>query len=117
MKRYCWRCPADAVMGERVLDGREIRRRVQKKFKLRGFTLKIDALDEALSFVARFPDAEDEAVDLLLDEIDKESLKSSIIDGEAIRRVANLLLEVEAAVDPSSSAASNRSPLRVVDAF
>ncbi|KAG0467582.1 hypothetical protein HPP92_019162 [Vanilla planifolia] len=95
----------------------EIRRRVQKKFKLRGFTLKIDALDEALSFVARFPDAEDEAVDLLLDEIDKESLKSSIIDGEAIRRVVNLLLEVEAAVDPSSSAASNRSPLRVVDAF
>lgn len=49
----------------------EIRRRVQKKFKLRGFTLKVEALQEALSFLSHFPDAEDEALDLLLDEIDK----------------------------------------------
>ncbi|XP_020587022.1 DNA polymerase epsilon subunit B [Phalaenopsis equestris] len=95
----------------------EIRRRVQKKFKLRGFTLKVDALEEALSFLSHFQDAEDEALDLLLDEIDKESLKSSILDGEAIRRVVNLLLEAETAVDPSSSAVSSRSALRVVDAF
>lgn len=95
----------------------DIRRRVQKKFKLQGFTLKVEALQEALSFLSHFPDAEDEALDLLLDEIDKESLKSSILDGEAVRRVVNLLLEAEAAVDPTSSAVSNRSSLRVVDAF
>ncbi|KAK8951821.1 hypothetical protein KSP39_PZI003633 [Platanthera zijinensis] len=95
----------------------EIRRRVQKKFKLRGFTLKVEALQEALSFLSHFPDAEDEALDLLLDEIDKESLKSSIIDGDAIRRVVSLLLEAEAAVDPTSPVVSNRSALRVIDAF
>ncbi|KAH0436727.1 hypothetical protein IEQ34_026355 [Dendrobium chrysotoxum] len=95
----------------------EIRRRVQKKFKLRGFTLKVDALEEALSFLSNFQDAEDEALDLLLDEIDKESLKSSILDGEAVRRVVNLLLEAETAVDPTSPAVSSRSALRVIDAF
>lgn len=95
----------------------EIRRRVQKKFKLRGFTLKVEALQEALSFLSHFPDAEDEAIDLLLDEIDKESLKSSIIDGDAICRVVSLLLEAEAAVDPTSPTVSNRSALRVIDAF
>ncbi|PKA49599.1 DNA polymerase epsilon subunit 2 [Apostasia shenzhenica] len=95
----------------------EIRRRVQKKFKLRGFTLKVEALEEALLFISRFPDAEDEALDLLVDEIDKEPLKSSILDKEAVRRVVNLLLEAEAAVDPASSSASNRLALRVIDAF
>lgn len=33
----------------------------------------MDALDEILSFVNRFPDAEDEAIDLLLDQLEHES--------------------------------------------
>lgn len=49
------------------------KKKAQRRFKLRGFTLKVDALDEALAFVSRFPEAEDEALDLLIDEIDKES--------------------------------------------
>ena len=49
------------------------KKKAQRRFKLRGFTLKVDALDEALEFVSRFPEAEDEALDLLIDEIDKES--------------------------------------------
>nr|CAD1836352.1 unnamed protein product [Ananas comosus var. bracteatus] len=93
------------------------RKKVQRRFKLRGFTLKVDALEEVVSFLSRFPDAEDDALDLLIDEIDKESLKSSILDKEAVRRVVSLLLEAEAAVDPASAAVSSRSALRVIDAF
>jgi DNA polymerase epsilon subunit 2 len=51
------------------------RRKLQRKFKLRGFTLKVDALEEAAAFLDRFPDAEDDALDLLLDELDKEPRK------------------------------------------
>lgn len=51
------------------------RRKLQRKFRLRGFTLKVDALEEAAAFLERFPDAEDEALDLLLDELDKEPRK------------------------------------------
>ncbi|XP_030937203.1 DNA polymerase epsilon subunit B [Quercus lobata] len=102
-----------------------IRKKVQRKCKIRGYTLKVDALDEILSFVNRFPGAEDDALDLLLDHLlDHNSLKSSIIDREPVHRVVTLLLEAEAAVDddvddeatggPSSSSSS---AIRVVDAF
>ncbi|XP_075661101.1 DNA polymerase epsilon subunit B isoform X1 [Castanea sativa] len=104
-----------------------IRKKVQRKCKIRGYTLKVDALDEILSFVNRFQGAEDDALDLLLDHLlDHDSLKSSIIDREPVHRVVALLLEAEAAVDgdevdneatggPSSSSSS--SAIRVVDAF
>uniref|UniRef100_A0A0D9ZUL0 DNA polymerase epsilon subunit n=1 Tax=Oryza glumipatula TaxID=40148 RepID=A0A0D9ZUL0_9ORYZ len=94
------------------------RRKLQRKFKLRGFTLKVDALEEAAAFLARFPDAEDDALDLLLDELDKEPLQSSILDRDAVRRVVALLVEAEEAVDVASPAATSaRSALRVVDSF
>ncbi|RWW33196.1 hypothetical protein GW17_00002100 [Ensete ventricosum] len=93
------------------------RKKVQRKFKLRGFTLKVDALEETLAFLARFPDAEDEYLDLLIDDIDKQSLKSSILDREAIRRVVSLLLNADAAVAPSAASTSSRFALRVIDAF
>ncbi|KAK1315193.1 hypothetical protein QJS10_CPA06g02229 [Acorus calamus] len=48
-------------------------KKVQRRFKIRGFTLKVEALDEVLSFLSRFQDAEDEALDLLIDELEKES--------------------------------------------
>lgn len=46
-----------------------MRNKVQKKFKMRGYTLKVEALNEVLAFLSRFPEAEDEALDLLLDEL------------------------------------------------
>ncbi|EMS46400.1 DNA polymerase epsilon subunit 2 [Triticum urartu] len=95
-----------------------MRKKLQRKFRLRGFTLKVDALEEAAAFLARFPDAEDEALDLLLDELDKEPLKSSILDRDAVRRVVSLLVEAEEAVDAASpSATSVQAALRVVDSF
>ncbi|KAF7813463.1 DNA polymerase epsilon subunit B [Senna tora] len=94
------------------------RKKVQRKCKIRGYNLKVDALDEILSFVSRFdaPD-EDEAIDLLLDQLEHESLKSTVIDKEPVHRVVSLLLEAEAAVEESSDAVGSGSVLRVVDAF
>uniref|UniRef100_A0A0E0EMA2 DNA polymerase epsilon subunit n=1 Tax=Oryza meridionalis TaxID=40149 RepID=A0A0E0EMA2_9ORYZ len=94
------------------------RKNLQRKFRLRGFTLKVDALEEAAAFLARFPDAEEDALDLLLDELDKEPLQSSILDRGVVRRVVALLVEAEEAVDAASPAATSaRSALRVVDSF
>ncbi|KAK6123610.1 hypothetical protein DH2020_042642 [Rehmannia glutinosa] len=97
-----------------------MRNKVQKKFKMRGYTLKIEALSEVLGFIRRFPEAEDEALDLLLDELHHLSLKSSILDKEPVQRVVSLLLEAEAAVEegPTSSGyGSAASALRIIDAF
>ncbi|XP_061356039.1 DNA polymerase epsilon subunit B [Gastrolobium bilobum] len=95
------------------------RKKVQRKCKIRGYNLKVEALDEILSFVSRFegPD-EDEAIDLLLDQLEQESLKSTIIDKEPVHRVVSLLLEAEATVEENSDAsATAASAIRVVDAF
>lgn len=54
----------------------QIRKKIQKKFKIRGYSLKVDALDEILSFVNQFPDAEEEAIDLLLDNLQLETRQS-----------------------------------------
>ncbi|KAH6770525.1 DNA polymerase epsilon subunit B2 [Perilla frutescens var. hirtella] len=97
-----------------------MRNKVQRKFKMRGYTLKMEALTEILGFIGRFPEAEDEALDLLLDELHNVSLKSSILDKESVHRVVSLLLEAEAAVEESpttSSYGSASSALRIIDAF
>ncbi|KAL3512460.1 hypothetical protein ACH5RR_025177 [Cinchona calisaya] len=97
-----------------------LRNKVQRKFKMRGYTLKVEALTEILSFVNRFPDAFDDAVDLLLDELHHLSLKSSILDKEAVGKVVNLLLEAEAAVEEnpnSSTIGIGGSALRIINAF
>ncbi|TYH68698.1 hypothetical protein ES332_D05G004700v1 [Gossypium tomentosum] len=93
----------------------QTRKKIQKKLKIRGYSLKTDGLDEILSFVNRFQDAEDEAIDLLLDQLDHQSLKSSIIDKESVHQVVSLLLDAEAAEEESPS--SSHSSIRVVDAF
>ncbi|KAE8713818.1 glutamate decarboxylase 5-like [Hibiscus syriacus] len=93
----------------------QIRKKIEKKLRIRGYGLKMDGLEEILSFVNRFQDAEDEAIDLLLDHLDHQSLKSSIIDKEAVHPVISLLLEAEAAEEESPSSSS--SSIRVVDAF
>lgn len=47
-----------------------VRNKVQRKFKMRGYSLKVDALSEVLSFLSHFPsDALDDALELLLDEL------------------------------------------------
>nr|GMD30708.1 DNA polymerase epsilon subunit B [Ipomoea batatas]GMD33974.1 DNA polymerase epsilon subunit B [Ipomoea batatas]GMD38908.1 DNA polymerase epsilon subunit B [Ipomoea batatas] len=86
---------------------------------MRGYTLKVDALSEVLSFLDRFPsDAHDEALDLLLDELQYLSLKSAILDKHPVHKVVTLLLEAEAADEENpNSAGSSASELRVIDAF
>ncbi|KAE9588280.1 putative DNA-directed DNA polymerase [Lupinus albus] len=96
------------------------RKKVQRKSKIRGYNLKVDALDEILSFVSRFPNSDqDEAIDLLLDQIDHESLKSTIVDKELVQRLVNLLWETDEAVGETSVSfgSSSRSSICVIDAF
>ncbi|KAI3759485.1 hypothetical protein L6452_07348 [Arctium lappa] len=50
-----------------------MRNKVQRKCKMRGYTLKVEALNEILSFLSNYEDAEDEALDLLLDELQHQS--------------------------------------------
>ncbi|KAK2990641.1 hypothetical protein RJ640_028830 [Escallonia rubra] len=95
-----------------------MRNKVQRKFKMRGYSLKVEALTEILSFVSHFPDAQDDALNLLLDDLQSQSqsLKSSILDKEAVCGVTSLLLEADMAAnhhDPTSS----KSQLRIIDAF
>lgn len=40
---------------------------------MRGYTLKVEALTEILSFLSSYEDAEDEALELLLDELQHQS--------------------------------------------
>ncbi|KAK4362675.1 hypothetical protein RND71_017916 [Anisodus tanguticus] len=96
-----------------------IRNKVQRKFKMRGYSLKVEALSEVLSFLNHFPsDAFDDALELLLDELHHLSLKSAILDRESVHKVVTLLLEADAAVEENpSSIASPASALRVIDAF
>lgn len=54
-----------------------VKKKLQRKLKIRGLTFKPGAVDEALSFASRFEGAEDEALDLLLDEFKKSSNFSS----------------------------------------
>ncbi|KAL6583692.1 hypothetical protein OROMI_002981 [Orobanche minor] len=97
-----------------------MRNKVQRKFKMRGYTLKVEALSEILGFICRYPEAEDEALELLLDELHHLSLKSSILDKEPVLKVVGLLLEAQAAVEEGPSCSgygSAVSALRIIDAF
>lgn len=52
-----------------------LRNKVQRKFRMRGYTLQVEALTEVLSFVTQYPDNENEAIDLLLDNLQFLSCK------------------------------------------
>ncbi|EPS66015.1 hypothetical protein M569_08761, partial [Genlisea aurea] len=94
------------------------RNKVQRKFKMRGYTLKIEALSEVWGFISRFPEAIEEALDLLLDELHESSLKSSILDKESVQKVVGLLRKAEEAdvlENPTSS--GSRFGFRIIDAF
>ncbi|CAI0400208.1 unnamed protein product [Linum tenue] len=98
-----------------------MRKLIQKKFKIRGYALKVDALDEILSFVNRFKDAEEEALKLLLDDLQSKSqklgVKSSIIDKDSVSRVISSLVEADEAFEENPSSVSSKSALRFIDAF
>ncbi|KAF8109796.1 hypothetical protein N665_0091s0025 [Sinapis alba] len=92
-----------------------MRKKIQKKFKTRGYSLKIDALNSILAFADQFPgDDEGEAIDLLLDHLQMENLNSSVVDAESVQGVINLLL---GANDAAEEPTSNASSLAVIDAF
>ncbi|CAH8357691.1 unnamed protein product [Eruca vesicaria subsp. sativa] len=92
-----------------------MRKKIQKKFKTRGYSLKIDGLNSILAFADKFPgDDEGEAIDLLLDHLQMENLNSSVVDAESVQGVINLLL---GANDAAEEPTSNASSLAVIDAF
>ncbi|KAK4804583.1 hypothetical protein SAY86_004400 [Trapa natans] len=96
-----------------------MRKKVQRKFKMRGYAVKVEAVDVIIAFASQFSgeEEEDEALNLVLDHLEHESLKSSIIDKEPVQRVVNLLMEAMAAADGTPAAVSQSSALRVIDAF
>lgn len=56
------------------MDALTLRRKVQRKAKIRGlYSIKLEALDEIVSFVSRFQGCEDDAIDLVLDNLHDES--------------------------------------------
>lgn len=116
------------------------RKKVQKKCKIRGFTLKVDALDEILSFVSQFEDSDhDGAIDVVLEQLQLQprnfffsfffrfgfiqnsifsifntigmAVKSSIIDKQTVQSVVSILLQADAAADETLGG------LGVCDAF
>ncbi|KAG8081860.1 hypothetical protein GUJ93_ZPchr0014g47045 [Zizania palustris] len=60
------------------------RKKLHRKFRLRGITLK-----EVATFLARLSYAEDNALDLLLDELDKESCQVNQGGGGGRRGVSD----------------------------
>lgn len=67
----------------------QMKKKIQRKVKIRGYGLKMDALEEILSFVNRFQDAEDEAMDLLLDQLEHESCKLRFISVHSLHLFIN----------------------------
>ena len=55
------------------MDESTLRRKVQRKSKIRGYSIKLDALAEIVSFASRFDGCEDDAIDLVLDHLHDES--------------------------------------------
>lgn len=55
-----------------------LRKKIQKKFKNRGYNLKKDALDEIIVFAEQYPDDVDgDSLDLLLDYLQEEPRMSN----------------------------------------
>ncbi|KAI7734824.1 hypothetical protein M8C21_027461 [Ambrosia artemisiifolia] len=94
----------------------KIRAKVHNKCKMRGYTLKVDALKEILSYLSNYPNNEDEALSLLLDELHQVSLKSSVLDKESVHRVVSMLSAAENATedDPYTNMSTS---FGVIDAF
>ncbi|EFJ04303.1 hypothetical protein SELMODRAFT_236997 [Selaginella moellendorffii] len=83
-------------------------RKAQLKFKLRGLTLSVDALKAVLGFLDEQYLPDEEALQHLLAEVDKISLKSNVLSKEAALEL------ISAATGVTSS---QQNALLVVDAF
>ncbi|KAK1421047.1 hypothetical protein QVD17_23104 [Tagetes erecta] len=94
----------------------KMRTKVHSKCKMRGYTLKVEALKEILSFLSNYEDAEDEALNLLLDELQTQPLKSSVLEKEVVQGVVNKLCEAQSAPvdDPGTNMSTSVS---IIDVF
>ncbi|XP_022998323.1 DNA polymerase epsilon subunit B [Cucurbita maxima] len=99
------------------MDESTLRRKVQRKSKIRGYSIKLDALAEIVSFASRFDGCEDDAIDLVLDHLHDESLQSSIIDKDAVHRVVSILLAADEAGEECPDTSTSTSALCIIDAF
>ncbi|KAL1225854.1 DNA polymerase epsilon subunit B [Cardamine amara subsp. amara] len=91
------------------------KRKIVNKIKTRGYDLNSGALDKIILFADHFPhDSLGEAIDLLLDNLQQESLKSSILHAESVQGVISRLLGALDAADEPTTAASS---LVFIDAF
>ncbi|VVA19595.1 PREDICTED: DNA polymerase [Prunus dulcis] len=96
---------------------RSTRKKVQKKCKIRGYTLELDAVDEILSFESEFNNdsALDDPVDILLDLLATQPIK----DKETVHRIATRILGADAAINETSDGDDviRASDLLIIDAF
>ncbi|CAM6105733.1 unnamed protein product [Calypogeia fissa] len=83
-------------------------KRVQQKFKMRGLTLTLDAVKAVLKHVEESDSSEDEALNLVLAEMDKVSLKSNMLSKDAILEVLGSL---------AGNFVNEQNQLCIVDAF
>ncbi|XP_034227318.1 DNA polymerase epsilon subunit B-like isoform X1 [Prunus dulcis] len=96
-----------------------MRKKVQKKCKIRGYTLELDAIDEILSFESEFSNdsALDDPVDILLDLLATQPIK----DKEMVHRIATRILGADAAInetpDGDGDDVIRASDLLIIDAF
>ncbi|GLJ38887.1 hypothetical protein SUGI_0792820 [Cryptomeria japonica] len=100
--------------------GSQTLKNVQKKFKLRGLALTIEALRAVVNFINEFTDAEDEALELVMDEIDRVSLQAPVLDKKCVEGIINLLAGTNAENDYTAGAsitAYNQCGLRIIDVF
>ncbi|XP_076906459.1 DNA polymerase epsilon subunit B-like [Bidens hawaiensis] len=95
----------------------KMRMKVSNKCKMRGYTVKVEALKLILSFISDYQD-QDQALDLILDELKLQSLESSILDKEPVQRAVNNLQAASAFVDDDDNLSTNMSmAFSVIDAF
>ncbi|XP_071700833.1 DNA polymerase epsilon subunit B [Rutidosis leptorrhynchoides] len=94
--------------------------KIKKQCKMRGYILKLEALNEILNYLNNFLDPvtqQDEALNILLDELHNRSLKSSILDKEIVQRVASQLIGARAANEVDVFSTNTSTALSVIDAF
>ncbi|BBH04223.1 DNA polymerase epsilon subunit B2 [Prunus dulcis] len=107
---------ANGTQREREMS-RSTRKKVQKKCKIRGYTLELDAVDEILSFESEFNNdsALDDPVDILLDLLATQPIK----DKETVHRIATRILGADAAINETSDGDDviRASDLLIIDAF
>ncbi|TQD83633.1 hypothetical protein C1H46_030800 [Malus baccata] len=94
------------------------RKKVQRKCKIRGYTLDQDAVDEILSFASNFEDCapDDDAIDLLLDFLQTQPGK----DKETMHRLVTKLSRADAAIydgDDDGVTSTSEPDWHIIDTF